>query len=114
MTVTAQSRPSLVRCLAADAATAAALTVPGFVLGPFVYVGHEKLWEYYAAPPQPLRKPILVVPGLRLELYRMQPRGRLVPGLIRQLQDQKRVVGKTGYPLRMGIADGPGASGQLR
>ena len=31
----------------ADAATAAALTAFGFVLGPFVYLGHEVLWDYY-------------------------------------------------------------------
>lgn len=35
-----------------DAATAAALTAFGFVLGPFVYLGHEMLWDYYSAPPQ--------------------------------------------------------------
>ena len=39
----------------ADAATAAALTAFGFVLGPFVYLGHEVLWDYYSAPRQ--RKP---------------------------------------------------------
>jgi hypothetical protein len=40
--------------------TAAALTAFGFVLGPFVYLGHEMLWDYYSAPPQ--RKPSLAVP----------------------------------------------------
>lgn len=29
-----------------DLATAAILTAPRLVLGPFVYLGHEKLWEY--------------------------------------------------------------------
>ena len=33
-----------------DAATAALLTSFGFVLGPFVYWGHEKAWEMFAAP----------------------------------------------------------------
>ena len=36
----------------ADAATAAALTAFGFVLGPFVYLGHEMLWDYYSASRQ--------------------------------------------------------------
>ena len=44
----------------ADAATAAVLTAFGFVLGPFVYLGHEMLWDHYSAPPQ--RKPMLAVP----------------------------------------------------
>src|SRR5215831_11436251 len=39
----------------ADAATAAALTAFGFVLGPFVYLGHEMLWDYYSAPLPPSR-----------------------------------------------------------
>lgn len=34
-----------------DAVTAAGLSAFGFVLGPFVYFGHEKLWDYYSAPP---------------------------------------------------------------
>jgi hypothetical protein len=42
---------------------------------------------------------------LRLEQHRMQPRGRVMPGLIRQLQDQRRMVGETGDPLLMGIAE---------
>ena len=44
----------------ADAATAAALAAFGFVLGPFVYLGHEVLWDYYTA--RPLRKPGTTVP----------------------------------------------------
>jgi uncharacterized membrane protein len=32
-----------------DVATAAALSAFGFVLGPFVYFGHEKAWEYYGS-----------------------------------------------------------------
>src|SRR5262249_23597152 len=39
----------------ADAATAAALTAFGFVLGPSVYLGHEMLWDYYSAPLPPSR-----------------------------------------------------------
>jgi uncharacterized membrane protein len=31
----------------ADLATAAGLTAFGFVVGPFVYLGHEKVWDYY-------------------------------------------------------------------
>jgi uncharacterized membrane protein len=33
-----------------DVATAAGLSAFGFFLGPFVYFGHEKLWDYFAAP----------------------------------------------------------------
>lgn len=32
-----------------DVVTAAGLSAFGFVLGPFVYLGHEKLWEYYGS-----------------------------------------------------------------
>jgi uncharacterized membrane protein len=31
-----------------EVATAALLSATGFVLGPFVYFGHEKAWEYFA------------------------------------------------------------------
>ena len=43
-----------------DAATAAGLTAFGFVLGPFVYLGHEMLWDHYITPQQ--RRPGLPVP----------------------------------------------------
>jgi uncharacterized membrane protein len=33
-----------------DLATAAKLTAIGFVVGPFVYFGHEKAWDYYGSP----------------------------------------------------------------
>jgi uncharacterized membrane protein len=33
-----------------DFATAAGLSAFAFVVGPFVYLGHEKLWDYYASP----------------------------------------------------------------
>src|SRR5208283_2843397 len=33
-----------------DLATAATLTAFGFVLGPFIYLGHEKVWELVDAP----------------------------------------------------------------
>jgi uncharacterized membrane protein len=36
-----------------DAATAATLTAFGFVLGPFIYLGHEKVWELADAPKSP-------------------------------------------------------------
>ena len=37
-----------------DVATAATLSALGFVVGPFVYFGHEKAWEYYGSRgPQP-------------------------------------------------------------
>lgn len=33
-----------------DLATAALLTAFGFVVGPFVYLGHEMAWDYFTAP----------------------------------------------------------------
>jgi hypothetical protein len=30
-----------------DVATAEGLSAFGFVLGPFVYLGHEKAWDYF-------------------------------------------------------------------
>lgn len=33
-----------------DLATAAALSASGFILGPFVYLGHEMAWDYYGSP----------------------------------------------------------------
>jgi uncharacterized membrane protein len=33
-----------------DLATAAGLSAFAFVVGPFVYLGHEKLWDYYGSP----------------------------------------------------------------
>jgi uncharacterized membrane protein len=35
-----------------DLATAALLTTFGFVVGPFVYLGHEMAWDYFTAPRQ--------------------------------------------------------------
>jgi uncharacterized membrane protein len=34
----------------ADLATAAALSASGFILGPFVYFGHEWVWDRYGSP----------------------------------------------------------------
>jgi uncharacterized membrane protein len=33
-----------------DVATAAGLSAFAFVVGPFVYLGHEKVWDYYTSP----------------------------------------------------------------
>jgi len=33
-----------------DAGTAVALTAFGFFVGPFIYLGHEKIWDYYGSP----------------------------------------------------------------
>jgi len=51
-----------------NAATAALLSAFGFVVGPFVYFGHEKLWDYYdppqertVQPPSPAK--LLPAPG---------------------------------------------------
>ena len=50
-----------------DLATAAALSASGFILGPFVYFGHERLWEYYGSPGEPapeLQAPTKLLPAL--------------------------------------------------
>jgi uncharacterized membrane protein len=52
----------------ADAATAAALTAFGFVLGPFVYLGHEMLWDYYSIPQH--RRPGAAVANAALPIGR--------------------------------------------
>ncbi len=51
-----------------DVATAAGLSAFAFVVGPFVYLGHEKLWDYYTSPkgqtpdtPEPVK--LLPAPG---------------------------------------------------
>jgi uncharacterized membrane protein len=46
-----------------DPLTALGLSAFGFVVGPFVYIGHEKLWEYFAPPAEPAPEPS---PSLRL------------------------------------------------
>jgi uncharacterized membrane protein len=33
-----------------ELATAAKLSAIGFVIGPFVYLGHERVWDYYSLP----------------------------------------------------------------
>lgn len=53
-----------------DLATAAGLSAFAFVVGPFVYIAHEKAWDHYAAsrddtPPQPLA--LLPSPGPALQ-----------------------------------------------
>jgi uncharacterized membrane protein len=42
-----------------ELATAAGLSAFAFVVGPFVYLGHEKAWDYYGSP----RKPTLARPA---------------------------------------------------
>jgi uncharacterized membrane protein len=55
-----------------DAAAAAALTAYGFVVGPFVYLGHEILWERYARRAlvlsRPVERTILSSPGITRNL----------------------------------------------
>jgi uncharacterized membrane protein len=51
-----------------DVATAAGLSAFAFVVGPFVYLGHEKLWDYYTAPKEQMPEgsepvKLLVAPG---------------------------------------------------
>jgi uncharacterized membrane protein len=49
-----------------DLATAALLSASGFILGPFVYLGHEMVWDYYGSPgartPEP-RAPTILLPA---------------------------------------------------
>jgi hypothetical protein len=33
-----------------DLVTALTLSASGFILGPFVYFGHEMVWDYYGSP----------------------------------------------------------------
>ena len=33
-----------------DVATAVGLSAFAFVVGPFVYIGHEKAWDHFSAP----------------------------------------------------------------
>jgi uncharacterized membrane protein len=37
-----------------DLVTAVGLSASGFILGPFVYLGHEKVWDRYGSPQEPL------------------------------------------------------------
>jgi uncharacterized membrane protein len=46
-----------------DIATAVGLSAFAFVIGPFVYLGHEKLWDYYGSPKKPLKEPTLLLPA---------------------------------------------------
>jgi uncharacterized membrane protein len=51
-----------------DFATAVALSASGFVLGPFVYLGHEMAWDYYDPPTAQATEPaapmkLLPAPG---------------------------------------------------
>jgi hypothetical protein len=36
-----------------DVTQAVILSSSGFILGPFVYFGHEKAWEYFSNAPEP-------------------------------------------------------------
>jgi uncharacterized membrane protein len=49
-----------------DLATAVVLSASGFILGPFVYLGHEMVWDYYGSPgaraPEP-QAPIRLLPA---------------------------------------------------
>lgn len=46
-----------------DVATAVGLSAFAFVIGPFVYLGHEKLWDYYSSPKRPTEEPVLLLPA---------------------------------------------------
>jgi uncharacterized membrane protein len=47
--------------VAGDVVTAMVLTSSGFFLGPFVFWGHEKAWEYYGTP-QEQQEPLALPP----------------------------------------------------
>jgi uncharacterized membrane protein len=44
-----------------DLVTAVGLSASGFILGPFVYLGHEKVWDHYGSPEE--RPPELAPPA---------------------------------------------------
>jgi uncharacterized membrane protein len=46
-----------------DVAIAAGLSAFAFVVGPFVYLGHEKLWDYYGSRSEPAPAPALPRPA---------------------------------------------------
>lgn len=46
-----------------DFATAAALSAFGFVVGPFVYLGHEIVWDWYKSQKQPEQDLIEMLPA---------------------------------------------------
>jgi uncharacterized membrane protein len=51
-----------------DLVTAVTLSASGFILGPFVYFGHEMVWDYYGSPGAPELEPeaptlLLTAPG---------------------------------------------------
>lgn len=50
-----------------ELATAVLLSASGFVLGPFVYFGHEKAWEYFTrdAPPRDAPEEMKLLPAPR-------------------------------------------------
>jgi uncharacterized membrane protein len=57
----------------ADIATAAGLSAFAFVVGPFVYFGHERVWDYFSAPgertldaPPPTNRVPVIGPRQRL------------------------------------------------
>jgi hypothetical protein len=39
-----------------DVGSALILSASGFILGPFVYFGHEKAWEYFGRPKEGIKK----------------------------------------------------------
>ena len=41
--------------------TAAGLSAFAFVVGPFVYLGHEKAWDYYSSPKADAEVPLRLV-----------------------------------------------------
>jgi uncharacterized membrane protein len=46
-----------------DIAAAVGLSAFAFVIGPFVYLGHEKLWDYYGSPKKASKEPTLLLPS---------------------------------------------------
>ena len=58
-----------------ELATAVLLSASGFVLGPFVYFGHEKAWEYFTrdAPPRDAAEEMKLLPAPLEEMTGVPP-----------------------------------------
>ena len=65
-----------------DVGSALILSASGFILGPFVYFGHEKAWEYFSEPPEGSDLPPLkLLPAPRCFRQRIFTAGRDMLGV---------------------------------
>jgi uncharacterized membrane protein len=58
-----------------DAVTAAGLTAFGFIFGPFVYLGHEWVWDFYSPADAPNREETARSDNFRTVTGGLDPRG---------------------------------------